>query len=661
MNSDVTNTRPHHAHPHLEDARNRIVHRALLIREAEERLLCLYTEGKVFGTVHTCIGQEFSGAVLAEFLHPGDAVISNHRCHGHFLSITEDITGLIAETMGRQNGVCGGRGGSQHLCKNGFYSNGIQGGIVPVSAGLALARKLRGGDDLALVFIGDGTLGEGVVYETLNLAAKWELPLLIVLENNRYAQSTFSDETLAGNIRARAAAFGIETEAADTWQWEALYETAAQTTEYVRRTGKPAFLQIDTYRLKGHSKGDDNRSRAEVESYERRDPLNRMIAEAAPPIQEGLAWARRLVDQAAATAEVAEHAAPVPSVAASLPLLWLPAPPLPRCRHVEALNQAFKTVMAEDEQVLFIGEDVKAPYGGAFKVSKELSDLFPKRVRNTPISEAAITGLGCGLAMEGYKPFIEIMFGDFSTLAFDHLLNHAAKFRFMYNDQVSVPLVVRTPMGGHRGYGPTHSQTLDRHYLGIPGLRVLALHPFAAPEPILRNLLNERDPTLLIENKLMYGTFLGKDAPLGFQLFLSQEAYPTAWLRPEADHVDVTLIGYGGLAEILVRVADLIFEEHDLVAQVLCPAQLYPFDIRPWLPVLERGTAIVTVEEGQGFAGFAAELTAQLCQWRPDLAQLLRRVAPPPHPIPASAVLESQILPTEQHILAAIREVCHEA
>ena len=149
----------------------RLLERAILIRRVEERLLDLYSRGALFGTVHTCIGQELTGLAVAEFLRPGDYVFSNHRCHGHFLAQTDDVEGLIAEVMGKETGVCGGRGGSQHLCQDGFFSNGIQGGIVPVAAGLACAQKLRNDDHLTVVFIGDGTLGEGAVYETLNLAS----------------------------------------------------------------------------------------------------------------------------------------------------------------------------------------------------------------------------------------------------------------------------------------------------------------------------------------------------------------------------------------------------------------------------------------------------------------------------------------------------------
>src|SRR5580693_2414746 len=178
--------------------------RAILIRAFEQRLLQLFSEGRLFGTVHTCIGQEFTGIAVAEHLQPGDLIFSNHRCHGHYLARTGDVAGLLAEIMGRETGTCGGRGGSQHICAGGVFSNGVQGGIAPVSAGLALAQRLNKTNNIVTVFIGDGTLGEGTLYETLNLASKWNLPLLIVLENNSYAQSTSQSETLAGDIRQRA-------------------------------------------------------------------------------------------------------------------------------------------------------------------------------------------------------------------------------------------------------------------------------------------------------------------------------------------------------------------------------------------------------------------------------------------------------------------------
>ncbi|AFZ34030.1 Pyruvate dehydrogenase (acetyl-transferring) [Stanieria cyanosphaera PCC 7437] len=639
------------------EIKKRIIRKALLSRFLEEKLLELYSQGKLFGTVHTCIGQEFSGAVITEFLQPGDSIFSNHRCHGHFLSWTENVTGLIAEIMGKQAGVCSGRGGSQHLCQDGFFSNGIQGGIVPVATGLAFARKLDGKGKIATVFIGDGTLGEGVIYEAFNLAAKWELPLLVVLENNGYAQSTCQTETLAGDICDRAAAFGIGTAKGDTWNWEQLYAIADDLVNYVRDEGKPAFLQIDTFRLKAHSKGDDNRPRSVVEPYEQKDPLNLLLAESNPEIIALQQEIEQLIDKAVAEAE----ASPYPEV--KLPTIqeqkieWQEAT-VSKQRLVKAINQTFKDLMQEQPKMLFIGEDVKSPYGGAFKVAQELSDLFAERVFNTPISEAAIVGLSTGLAMEGYYPFVEIMFGDFTTLILDQILNHASKFRYMYDEKVTANAVIRTPMGGGRGYGPTHSQTLDRHFLGIPGLRVIAINNLLEPKPIYQTILETSlDTTLVIENKLLYSQYLRQELPEGFKRFVSNEPLPTVWLKPETVAVDVTLIGYGGMSETLVKVCDRLFEEHDLIAQIICPTQIYPFNIKPCLEIIAQSRILAIVEEGQGFAGFGAEIVAQLAEADASFLSKVTRIVPPATSIPASGSVEKDILPNVDKIIAAIVEM----
>ena len=144
---------------------------------------------------------------------------------------------------------------------------------------------------------------------------------------------------------------------------------------------------------------------------------------------------------------------------------------------LQSLNSALHGMMASDPRVIIMGEDVLDPYGGAFKVTRGLSQSWPERVLTTPISEAGFTGVAAGMAMRGLRPIVEIMFGDFLLLAGDQILNHITKFRWMYNEQVSVPITIRTPMGGGRGYGPTHSQSTEKHFLGMPGLHVVAPSP----------------------------------------------------------------------------------------------------------------------------------------------------------------------------------------
>jgi TPP-dependent pyruvate/acetoin dehydrogenase alpha subunit len=244
------------------------------IRRFEESLLEMFSQGKLVGTTHTYIGQEADAVGVIAHLEPErDVVFSNHRCHGHYIAFTDDLYGLLCEVMGKPDGTCGGKGGSQHLCNGNFYSNGVQGSIVPVSTGIALAEKQKGSGAVTTVFLGDGTLGQGTVYECLNMASLWRLPMLFVVENNEYAQTTPRGLAMAGSIPERAAAFGIATDEHDTTDVAEIHAAAGTAVERIRATGEPFFLVLHTYRFSPHSKGDDFRAAEEIEARRRRDPL----------------------------------------------------------------------------------------------------------------------------------------------------------------------------------------------------------------------------------------------------------------------------------------------------------------------------------------------------------------------------------------------------
>jgi TPP-dependent pyruvate/acetoin dehydrogenase alpha subunit len=256
-----------------ETREERLYRRMCFVRRFEETVLSLFDEGLLSGTTHACIGQEANGVGVMEHLRDGDHVFSNHRCHGHFLAWTGDAFGLLAEIMGKPAGLCSGIGGSQHICAPGFKSNGVQGGIVPAAAGIALAERLRGSDGLSVVFVGDGTLGEGLVYETLNLTALWQLPLLIVLEDNGWSQSTPRSLNLAGDIGARFTAFGLPVVEVDTTDVLEVDAAAGEAVTLCRARRGPGVLVIHTYRLCHHSKNDDNRPIEEVRARWAYDPL----------------------------------------------------------------------------------------------------------------------------------------------------------------------------------------------------------------------------------------------------------------------------------------------------------------------------------------------------------------------------------------------------
>jgi 2-oxoisovalerate dehydrogenase E1 component len=637
---------------------------AILIREVERKLLELFAEGRLFGTVHTCIGQEWVGVAVAAALEPGDFVVSNHRCHGHFIARTGDIDGLIAEIMGRQSGVCGGRGGSQHLCdvNHGFFSNGVQGGMMPVAAGFALSLKLRESGNIAIVFIGDGTLGEGLVYETFNLASKWDLPLLIVLENNRYAQSTPQATTLAGDIQARATAFGIHAYRANTWDPKTLCSIAEDCVREVRSAQRPVFLQVDCDRLMAHSKGDDVRDPQEINDMWSRDPLTSFLHDNPA---EGAALqdqARHIVETAVANASTVPYTQSPQS--GSIPAYaeepsWHVSNLAVDDRIGARIRDSLHRNMERDPRILVFGEDVESPYGGAFKVTKGLSDEFPDRVRNTPISEGTIVGMGSGLAICGHIPVCEIMFGDFLTLAADQLINHASKFREMYNGLVEVPLIIRTPMGGRRGYGPTHSQSLEKHFLGIPQTQVLALHHRYDPGLVYDQLFASIDrTTIVIENKQMYSARLETQTPAGFALEYSDELYPTTRLRPSLQP-SVTVFCYGGMLPHVERAAIAAFDEDEIAVEVIAPIQIYPLNPWPIIESLRSTRLLLVVEEGISFAAAGSELIAQIAEKAPGAMRRTVRLCAPHIPIPSCGPLEAELLPGSAMILAAIRELTH--
>lgn len=251
----------------------------LRIRRFEETLLDRFATGVFAGTTHTCIGQEANAVGVLCGARETDVVVSNHRCHGHFLAYGGPPRALFAELMGRSSGVSGGRGGSQHLHWRSFYSSGVLGGTVPLATGMALAEKRKRTGNVAIVFLGDGALGEGIVYEAINMASLWGAPVLFAVEHNHVAQSTPSHLQLAGSVSARFEAFGIATTALDTSDAAEITPVASALLEDVRATSSPRALVLESRRFGPHSKGDDPRSAEELAALrEGRDPVELLSA-----------------------------------------------------------------------------------------------------------------------------------------------------------------------------------------------------------------------------------------------------------------------------------------------------------------------------------------------------------------------------------------------
>lgn len=330
---------------------------------------------------------------------------------------------------------------------------------------------------------------------------------------------------------------------------------------------------------------------------------------------------------------------------------------------LESLNAALLQAFDANKDVYLLGEDVLDPYGGAFKVTRGLSTRFPGRVLTTPVSEAGIVGVAAGMAMRGLRPVVEIMFGDFTTLIADQVINHLAKFRWMYNDQVRLPMVIRTPMGGRRGYGPTHSQTLEKLYLGVPGLSMIA--PVAlsrtdgtgAPgDLLLQAILESEDPTFFVENKLQYYLPVQTQVDLSdFSLVVDpaekDSASPTYKLSMRgAPPAMMTITAYGYMADLAKQAVSRLAYEHEIFTELVIPTRLSPVDIEAIRSSATQTGALLVIEEGTLSLGWGAEVLARLAESQLNPLKY-KRLAAKELPIPASGPLEAEVLPGIDHII----------
>ena len=307
--------------------------------------------------------------------------------------------------------------------------------------------------------------------------------------------------------------------------------------------------------------------------------------------------------------------------------------------------------MREDERVYAIGEDLLDPYGGAFGITRGLSDKYPDRVVATPISEAAITGVGIGMALRGLRPVIEIMFGDFITLTTDQMVNVAAKLRQIYANQVTVPLVLRTPMGGGRGYGPTHSQTLDHLFLGVPNLHIVSPSHFHAPDRLLMNaILGDDGPVIFSESKLLYPRPLVDDEGEFIQVssLPGIAGYETRVARNfYSGEPDVGLVTYGGMTRHAETVMARLASEEIRVVCVM-PSIIQPLPLNDIVTALEGVKVVLVAEDGVVNHGWGAEVAARLqtALWD-QLVAPIARLGASDNVIPAARELEDAVLPSE--------------
>ncbi len=315
----------------------------------------------------------------------------------------------------------------------------------------------------------------------------------------------------------------------------------------------------------------------------------------------------------------------------------------------QALQEALREEMQRDPRVFLMGEDIGV-YGGAFGVTRGLLDEFgPQRVRCTPISEATIVGAATGAAVTGMRPVVEIMFMDFMTLTMDQLANHAAKFHYMYGSQVRVPMVVRTPAGGGRCYGATHSQSLEAWFLHVPGLKVIAPATPADAKGLLLAAIRDDNPVLCVEHKLLYAT--SGPVPDG------SEIVPIGQALVRRAGSDVTLVAYSYYVGVTLQAAeDLAAAGID--AEVIDLRTLAPMDTEAVLASVRKTGRLVCIEEGTRTGGVGAEIAARVAELAYEyLDAPIRRIAATDTPIPFSPALEPVVLPQKDDIVRVVLDL----
>jgi len=638
--------------------------KAYTIRKVEEFFLEMFRQGKISGTVHTCVGQEFSGVYASKNSIHGDYVVSNHRGHGHYLSFTNDLVGLIGELLGNPIGCSKGIGGSQHLYNQYFFSNGIQGGMLPIAAGLAYENKLSNNNNISIAFLGDGTLGEGILYETLNIASLWDIPIVFILEKNNISQSTSFQQNFSGEICERIKGFGVKYYKTSIYDLEALDIDFKEAFDYSRNNLKPVFIEVELGRLNSHSKGDDNRDSKLIDNLSECDPINIFINKNKDTVKIWDVEIDLLIKDAVSKLINLENINVQNIVHPKYNKLTYQKVDIDKSSNLrfnELIYNELDVILSKYKNSILIGEDIEnnniynpKEYGGAFKVTRDLSNKYPQRVLNTPISEQAITGICIGMALRGNVSIVEIMFGDFTTLAFDQILQHVSKFTLMYGIKLDLPFIMRTPMGAFRGYGPTHSQSIEKHFLGIPGFKVIALNQLIHPALIFNKILKNRQPVLLIENKTLYTKKMYEGFIDGYilELINDDEYYPIVRLRSNEGNSDLTVVCYGGIVDEVLKATEILFQENEILLDIFVVSDISTVYVPELIDSISLTSKLCIIEEGNSFASFSSEVVSKLIEDNCCNFRLLR--ISNDSIVPSSRELEQTILPTSLRIKNSI-------
>ena len=641
------------------------------IRSFEDRVQREFARGDMPGFVHTYHGAEAVAAGVCAHLDDEDLITSTHRGHGHCIAKGCDLDGMVAELYGRETGLCAGRGGSMHIAdfsRGMLGANAIVGGGIALATGAALAADVLGDGRVAVAFFGDGAANQGIFHESLNLAAIWGLPVIYVCENNGWAESTpVSYAASIADISARATAYGIAGVTVAGDDYEATYTAAGEAVRRARAGEGPTLMEVKLSRMRGHFIGDPQQYRPRIERRKarERDPVTLLAERLEEEVAPYRAAAQTDIDAAfengprgawpdAATVERDVYAPDPPG-----PTAPIAAPAAEReITFLGAVNEALIQAMTADGSVIALGEDIaggaglggphEGAMGGTFGATRGLLETFgPARVRDTPISEAGFVGAATGAALAGLRPVVDVMWASFVPLCFDQIFNQAAKMRYMFGGQTTVPLVLRVAVGAGLRAAGQHSDTLYPVFAGVPGLKVVVPSTPADAKGLLLRAIADDNPVVFLEHMGLYRT-KGPVAPGPYELALGK----AACVRPGED---VSLVAVGECTLRALAAAEQL-AERGVSAEVIDVRTIAPLDAETICASVARTGRAVVVEESPRRCGLAAEIAAVICENSfASLSGPVARVSAANSPVPFSPPLEDAWLPGTEDILAAVR------
>jgi 2-oxoisovalerate dehydrogenase E1 component len=637
-------------------------HAMVEARVIEERMLLLLRQGGL-SKWFSGVGQEAVSVGATSALRPDDFILPMHRNVGVFTRRKVDFDRLFRQLLGRIGGYTEGRDRSFHF---GHLPDRIVGMIshlgamCPVACGLGLAAQLRDSDRVALTFTGDGASSEGDVHEAMNLASVWTLPVIFLIENNQYGLSTpVSEQYACAQLADRASGYGMPGVSVDGNDIEAVYEAVSEAARRARAGGGPSVIECMTFRMRGHEEASGTAYVPQplMDEWALRDPIERS---ARGLIKDGLITSEMLAETRQALVQrvrdqvdaAVSEPRPTADTKRELQRVYAPAPPAQppaaanrEMRYVDAVQDALSIEMDRDERVILMGQDI-AEYGGVFKATDGLVDTHGRRrVRNTPIIESAAIGAALGLALDGYRPMVEMQFADFITCGFNQIVNNLAKTHYRWGE--AVPVVIRAPHGGGLGAGPFHSQSVEAWFTRVPGLKVVTPATPADAKGLLLAAFADPNPVIVLEHKKLYRSVSGP-VPEGHYTLPIGQAHVTRL----GD--DLTVVTYGVGVHWALDAATQLAESG---------AEIEVIDLRTLLPwdretvfnsVRKTGRALVLHEDTLtgGFGGeLAASIGAHCFEW---LDAPVERLAALDTPVPFSPALEVDFLP-EARLLDALR------